>query len=249
MAKEKFFVKTLTNEKIEIEFDLNKTIGQVKQELADAKGISIDSVKLVFAGTALSNEATLTSCGISRDSTAVMLIISPRRSMAKEKFFVKTKAGMDIEFELDPDKTISQVKQAILDGRGIPCDAQKLLFLGNELKDDNATLASLKVINNSTMHLMLRNKELESLQKQNRKGSEGINSNSFATCGLKGFLAGLGLTAGYCLWSAKANSHLGTSFGSRMLEAASPRVCVGIVLFSTILGIGFACVSKDGPSI
>ncbi len=66
--------------------------------------------------------------------------------------------------------------------------------------------------------------------------------------GLKGFLAGVSLAAGYFLWSAQSNTHLGTFFGSRLLETVSPRVGFGIVLISTFLWAGVECVRGE-PSV
>ena len=60
-----------------------------------------------------------------------------------------------IKLGVEPSDTIEKVKKKIQEKEGFPPEQQRLLFAGNEL-ENNKTLADYKVINQSTLHLVLR---------------------------------------------------------------------------------------------
>jgi ubiquitin len=69
--------------------------------------------------------------------------------------FVKTLTGRTITLQIEPDYTIAQVKQMILDKDGIPIDQQRLIFAGKQLSD-SSTLAEHRIYNRTTLILILR---------------------------------------------------------------------------------------------
>jgi surface protein len=60
-----------------------------------------------------------------------------------------------IKLDVKPSFTIEKVKKKIQEKEGFPPEQQRLLFAGNEL-ENNKTLVDYKVINQSTLHLVLR---------------------------------------------------------------------------------------------
>jgi ubiquitin len=70
-------------------------------------------------------------------------------------FYVKTLTGKTLTINLKVTDCAKDVKQEIQDKEGIPPDQQRLIYSGQQLKDEEI-LNDLGITNGSTLHLVLR---------------------------------------------------------------------------------------------
>lgn len=68
--------------------------------------------------------------------------------------YVKIFTGKNVEFEIDPNNNINDLKTQIQNKTQIPSDRQRLTFAGKQLDNEN-TISSYSIHENSTLHLKL----------------------------------------------------------------------------------------------
>ena len=77
------------------------------------------------------------------------------RSLHKMQIFVKTLTDRTLTIEADPSDTVESVKAKIEALLGIPPQEQRLMHGGRQLQEGR-TLSSYNIVDNFTLHLVLR---------------------------------------------------------------------------------------------
>ena len=152
-------VKTLTGKNFILDVEPSDTIEKVKKKIQDKEGFLSGIQQLTFDGEELKDNKTLDDYNIQKRSI-LYLILRIRGNEKLIQIFVQLLSGKTIILYIEPLDTIRSIKAKIQNKEGIPQNKQKLIFGRREL-EDNKTLADYRIIDQTTVHLILAINQLE----------------------------------------------------------------------------------------
>lgn len=130
----------------------NLTISQVKQIIAEKKGIAADIQQLYFARVLLEDDKTLRDYVIETNHMLHVQVLHPQPLR-----FTVTVQGSEngpIEFEELANHTVQDIKHILFGKLSAPSDTQQLFFQGSEL-EDKSKLGDCGISNGCNLDLIL----------------------------------------------------------------------------------------------
>lgn len=146
----RIFVHTMAGKTTSLAADATDTIAKVKMQVYALEDVAPEQQRLYFAARSLNDGQTLAECGIKEDSTLHLIC-----QRSKMQITVKTIASKSISLTVEPWDTLAKVKSRIEEQEGVPPAKQRLIFAGQQLKDEK-TLSEYNVQQGSVMYLVLR---------------------------------------------------------------------------------------------
>eukprot|EP00052_Salpingoeca_macrocollata_P010020 m.78536 g.78536 ORF g.78536 m.78536 type:complete len:186 (-) comp17362_c0_seq2:181-738(-) len=131
-----------------VEQDMSSTVAELKAQIAAMEKFPVETIRLVYAGSMMRDDLTLSDCGV--EGTIHML----RKPTAPLRVFFKTMTGGSVSVDVEPTDTVRVVKLKLQTQAGMPpAVEQQLLYAGKRLEDDK-TLMDYHVGAASTLHVV-----------------------------------------------------------------------------------------------
>jgi ubiquitin C len=148
---------------VDIQIQLNETIGALKQELLVATGIPIVQQRLMIRRRSpcmiLEDGYTIAGYGLDEPHRREIYLIRLTPHGEVERYsvqlFVKTLTGKTITLDAETTDTVKMLKALIDDKIGLDVAEQRLIFAGAQLEDEYTVMDYL-LLPESTLHLVLR---------------------------------------------------------------------------------------------
>lgn len=172
----KIFVK-MPSKTIALDVMPDESIESVKAKIRDKEGIPVHDQRLTLPDNTILRRGSLSqqpkfkdgslsrrgwTCWRRRPAVAYFKIkeksilhLVLRPSGGNMQIFVKTLTGKTITLQVKPGEFITSVKEKVQAKEGIPTDRQRLIFGGYQL-EDGETLWGYNILEESTIHLVLR---------------------------------------------------------------------------------------------
>ena len=145
---------------IVLDVELDYAVSYVKYLIQDQIKIAFANQALLADGQVLSDSLRLIDCDFIRDRTIHLLLIDEYLSefLCEDPFkvTVKTLADENLEMNIRSGDRVSDLKVQIRERKGFKADAQRFIFRGQQLYEDERMLFSYGVRKGSVLHLILR---------------------------------------------------------------------------------------------
>merc|ERR1712228_1030512 len=120
------------NNEVKYFLNVNGTIKELKKKINEKFGVAQKQQLLILNGKTVLNDdnKVLSDFDIVENDRIEVMIILVGGSM---QIFIKTLTGKTITLDVEPNDTIKAAKEKIQYKEEIPCEQQRLIFLGQQL--------------------------------------------------------------------------------------------------------------------
>ena len=108
----------------------NYLIKEIKNTIFHHEGYPNDKQRLIFAGSELQDDSTLSDYNII-DMSTINLVVEVQEMDISFKFM----SGLKVKLNVQPNNLIKEIKNKIFENQGYHTDQHILIFSGKELKD------------------------------------------------------------------------------------------------------------------